>query len=85
MSLLAAGQFQVNQAQAGLGAAAERETSRNIANKNLKEQEEAGKASLGATVGGVVGGALGSYFGPAGTAAGSTLGSIAGGFASKLF
>lgn len=94
MSLLAAGQFQVNQAQTGLGAAAERETQRNVANRNLKEQNDAGKASIGATVASTAGGLAGSAIagaqfgaaaGPYGAAAGAVLGAIAGAFGSKLF
>lgn len=86
MSILGAGQFQLNQSQQGLATAARTETDRNIANRNLHEQGESAKAGLGATVAGSAAGLAGfALGGPIGAAVGVGLGSIAGSFASKLF
>lgn len=86
MALLGAGQWQLGQAQQGLAAAAESETRRNIANQNLHQQNEQGKAALGGTIGGAAGAIAGTAIGgPAGGYVGATLGSLAGSFASKLF
>lgn len=90
MSLFSAGQFNLDQAQQGLSSAAQRESSRNIQNKNIAEQESQSKAAIGSTVGGVAGGAiggatLGSVVPGYGTAIGATIGAIAGAFGAKLF
>lgn len=86
MSILGAGQFQLNQSQQGLATAARTETDRYIANRNLQQQNEQGKAALGGTIGGAAGAIAGTAIGgPVGGYVGATLGSLAGSFASKLF
>ena len=62
MSLINAGQFHLNQGQQSLGAAAADETTRNIANRNLKEANEQGKASVGSSLGSIAGGIGGKLY-----------------------
>lgn len=85
MSLFSAGQFSLDQAQQGLSSSAQQETARNIANKNLAEQNKQGKAALGASAGAAAGALAGSVIPGVGTALGGLLGGIAGSFGSKLF
>lgn len=57
------------------GSAASQATSRDIANKNLAAEQEAGNAQLGATAGA----AIGTAWGPVGTMLGGKIGSVIGG------
>ena len=92
--LLGYAQDQFNESLKGLDSAAQGETQRNIENKQIREQEKAGKAQLGATIGGAAGTLAGAKVGvaiggeaggPYGAAAGALVGAIAGTFGSRLF
>lgn len=74
--LAGVGQQQQRQAVDMLGAAAEQEQSRNIANRQLEQQRKAGNVQLGAAGGAAAGFAVG---GPVGAVIGSIGGAILGG------
>lgn len=75
MSALGDGRFYAGLAQSGLQQAASDEQQRNIQNDQLKRQDKANNAQLGATVGA----AIGSFIFPGvGTAIGGLLGGFAG-------
>lgn len=75
-SLASMGLDQKREAMSVLREAADQETTRNIQNKQLEVQEEAGKRQLGSMLGATAGMAVG---GPLGAMIGGTIGAIAGG------
>lgn len=71
--LLAMGAGEAGEGLSMIGDAAQQETERNRINEQMKQQQRAGNAQLGATAGAVVGGMVG---GPVGAAAGGVIGSL---------
>ena len=83
--LVGFGQDQQQQAAQLLGAAAEQENDRNLANERLERQRKAGNQQLGATVGTAAGFALGAQYGSAGGPWGALLGGIIGAIGGGAF
>lgn len=83
--LVGAGLQQKNQAMGMLGRAAEQESDRDQANKEMEAQRKAGNAQLGGTLGGLAGFALGAKMGAAGGPVGALIGGIVGALGSRLF
>lgn len=73
--LAGAGLQQKSEAMTVLGRAAEQEADRNMANKQMEQQRQAGNQQLGATGGAMVGMA---YGGPIGALIGGVVGALGG-------
>lgn len=83
--LAGAGLEQKNEAMQTLGALAEQETSRNIANDQMEAQRKAGNQQLAGTVGAMGGMMLGASYGAAGGPIGALIGGVVGAVAGSLF
>lgn len=84
-TLASLGASQQQEAGQVLANAADQESERNRMNKQLEQQEQAGKLQLGSTLGALGGAVLGAQYGSVGGPLGSLIGGAVGAIAAGLF